>query len=423
MTDHPDFNMQFKPMTGEPNLYRKAFTLNGIKQEVFVGQYVDDCLVAASSQEALDWFMSHLSKRFPVNPSSSGEITTEKPGLLLSMQVSYDRTHGVLRFNQQRSIEALAAKFELNDLKLAKLLPIAPDTELPKLAVAEDPSFPSIYLSIVGSCLHICQVSRPDCAYAIGVLSRHSATPGVVHMEAAKDLVKYLYTTRHLCIEYRSTNSTTANSPQVYERSHHPHDTEVGEWTTDMSELYRFTPPPRTIEQRINDEQPPVYHPNHPTTFIDADLGGDKPTRKSTSGMVVMMNGGPVTWCSRLQKLCALSSAEAEINAVVDSVKEALHIKLLCEESDIRPPNLPMEIFEDNNACIHMGHNLRGSQQAKHYELRLRFLNDQIHDKSIEFTRVATTNQLADGFTKPLPLGKFRMFRKWMLVNPKDPTI
>ena len=31
---------------------------------------------------------------------------------------------------------------------------------------------------------------RPDCAYAIGVLSRHSATPGTVHLEAAKDLVK-----------------------------------------------------------------------------------------------------------------------------------------------------------------------------------------------------------------------------------------
>lgn len=92
-----------------------------------------------------------------------------------------------------------------------------------------------------------------------------------------------------------------------------------------------------------------------------------------------MMNGGPITWASRLQKLCAQSSAESEIIAVVDSVKEALHIKLLCEESGIRYPNIPMEIQEDNNACIHMAHNLRGSQQAKHFELRLRFLNEHVH--------------------------------------------
>ena len=118
---------------------------------------------------------------------------------------------------------------------------------------------------------------------------------------------------------------------------------------------------------------------------------------------------------ARLQKLCAQSSAESEIIAVVDSVKEALHIKLLCEESGVRPPNIPMEIQEDNNACIHLAHNLRGSNQAKHFELRLRFLNEHVHHKNIEFSRVPTTNQLADGFTKPLAMHNFRIFRNWML--------
>jgi hypothetical protein len=135
-----------------------------------------------------------------------------------------------------------------------------------------------------------------------------------------------------------------------------------------------------------------------------------------------MMNGGPIAWSSRLQKLCAQSSAESEIYAVVDSVKEALHIKLLCEECELRPPGIPMTVWEDNNACIQMGHNLRGSNAAKHYELRLRFLNEHIHEKNIEFSRVDTKRQLADGFTKALALPAFRIFRQSVMINPKDPS-
>ena len=84
-----------------------------------------------------------------------------------------------------------------------------------------------------------------------------------------------------------------------------------------------------------------------------------------------MMNSGPVTWFSRLQKLCALSTAESEMIAVVDAAKEALHIRLLAEELGVRPPGKPMRIYEDNTACIRMGHSLKGSNAAKHFQLRL----------------------------------------------------
>jgi hypothetical protein len=147
MLEDKKFNMGFKQFTGEPNLYRKVFTLNGKKEEILIGIYVDDCLIAASSEEARRWYMDRLSQRFPVNEKSSGLITVNDPGLVLSSE-----------FN------------------------------LPKLKTAEVSQ--KEYLSIIGSCLHISQVSRPDIAFAVGVLSRHSATPGKVHMEAALNLLK-----------------------------------------------------------------------------------------------------------------------------------------------------------------------------------------------------------------------------------------
>ena len=114
----------------------------------------------------------------------------------------------------------------------------------------------------------------------------------------------------------------------------------------------------RTIEQRLKPSTP-TPQPNAPDYYCAADHGGCKQTRRSTSGFVVMMNGGPISWASKLQKLCAQSSAESEIYAVTDSVKEALHIRLLCEEAGIRKPGIPMNIWEDNQACIQLGHNLR----------------------------------------------------------------
>jgi len=79
----------------------------------------------------------------------------------------------------------------------------------------------------------------------------------------------------------------------------------------------------------------------------------------------------------------------------------------------------PMTIWEDNNACIQLGHGLKGSKSAKHFETRLRFLNEHIIDKTIEFARIDTKDQLADGFTKPLPLPAFRAFRSRLLQSPQ----
>ena len=412
----PDYKMDFKQMTGEQNLYRKVLVHNGITHELYVGQYVDDCLLAASSSWILDWFLERLKKRFPVNPSSSGQITVDNPGLLLSMNVTYDQPKGILRFDQRRAIEALTTKLQLDLTKCHRTLPISSSTDLPKLDLAEISSID--YLSVIGSCLHISQVSRPDCAFAVGVLSRHSATPGQIHMDAAHDLVRYMYRTRYWSIQYMRTLSDKA--PDIYSGSYNPNCDPIIHF--DEKSVALSPSITRSIEDRLVSALPPLIA-NNPVVYCDADLAGDRYSKRSTSGQVILMNGGPISWSSRQQdELCAQSSAESEIYAVTDNVKEALHLRLLCEESGIRPPGLPMTVWEDNNACIHLGHNLRGSQQAKHYQLRLRFLNEHIWENNIEFSRVNTADQLADGFTKPLPKIAFERFRAAVMVDPgKDP--
>ena len=273
----PKFEMGFKQMTGEQNLYRKVLVKDGNTHEIYVGQYVDDCLVAASSQWILDWFLENLKDRFPVNPSSSGKITVKNPGLLLSMNVLYDQEKGILRFDQRRAIEALAAKLKLSENHCHRTLPISSSKDLPKLAAHE--VSPIDYLSILGSCLHICQVSRPDCAFAVGVLSRHSATPSQVHMDAALDLVRYMYHTRQWCIQYKKTLSNKV--PDFYSGSYNPNCDAITYFNNDVVEALPSINP-RSIEDR-QISSVPINQPNVPVMYCDADLAGESYSKRSTS--------------------------------------------------------------------------------------------------------------------------------------------
>jgi len=394
LTEDPNYNMDFKELTGEENLYVKNFEINGRMEQVIVGVYVDDLLIAASSEAARLHFMEKLNARFPVNPNATGLITFDKPGLVLSMRVRYDQSRGILELDQLPSIEALARKFDVTGLA-KKSMPITASVLLPKLEKAEVDI--NTYLSVLGSCLHIAQVSRPDIAYAVSVLCRHSSTPGTIHMQAAINLVNYLYNSRDLFIRY--SKGDFGNVPELYEKG-----SKVDEAKSIEERLVASTPEPAA---------------NSPALFIDADFAGDVAyTRRSTSGMICMMNGGPISWSSRLQKLCALSTAESEITAVTDAAKEAVHIKLMCEEVGVRPIGVPLTVWEDNDACLRMGSSMKSSKNARHFATRLRFLNELVHDGTIQFSRVATADQLADGMTKALNGTAFFKFRKQVLHSP-----
>jgi hypothetical protein len=56
--------------------------------------------------------------------------------------------------------------------------------------------------------------------------------------------------------------------------------------------------------------------------YSDASWATCEDTRKSTSGYVLMLNGGPVSWRSHLQSVIALSSTEAEYIAACEATQE-----------------------------------------------------------------------------------------------------
>ena len=63
---------------------------------------------------------------------------------------------------------------------------------------------------------------------------------------------------------------------------------------------------------------------------------------------------------------------------------------------------------------------MRHVRNAKHYEVRLRFLQQLVVDKEVEFQYCPTDRMIADFLTKPLDAQKFAFFRDQIMVSPRS---
>lgn len=71
----------------------------------------------------------------------------------------------------------------------------------------------------------------------------------------------------------------------------------------------------------------------------DSDWAGDKESRILTAGYIFMLNGGPVSRCSKRQRTVALSSTEAEYIVPTLAAKEATWLRLLLTELRLLEPD------------------------------------------------------------------------------------
>jgi len=86
-----------------------------------------------------------------------------------------------------------------------ELFPATPDTE-----ISEEEQ--QTYQKIVGSILFTTISSRPDIAFAASQLSKFNQRPIPQYMETARRVVRYLYKTRFLYLQYRNQRRNSAKS-------------------------------------------------------------------------------------------------------------------------------------------------------------------------------------------------------------------
>ena len=169
---------------------------------------------------------------------------------ILGVKIKRDRASKKLWLSQQKYVEGILKRFNMQDCKLVKV-PILVGTKLyvhqcPKSEEEIEYMDHVPYASAVGCLMYAMVYTRPNITHAVGVLSRYMTTPGKEHWTNIKRVFRYLRGMTDFAICYYGN----------YE------------------------------DVRVHG-------------FIDSDWAGEIDGRRSTSDYVFRLFGGAISWMSR----------------------------------------------------------------------------------------------------------------------------
>ena len=111
------------------------------------------------------------------------------------------------------------------------------------------------------------------------------------------------------------------------------------------------------------------------------------------------------------QQNVAQCTTEAEFVAAATAVNQALWLKFFLIDFNMEQNDSP-NMFVDNKASIAISHNPVFHGKTKHFNIKLFFVREVQKSGVVSLVYCKTENQVADLFTKPLPVSKFEFLRQ-----------
>ena len=156
--------------------------------------YVDDCLVAAKSQDKVQHVVSIISSIWEVR--DLGE-----PDDFLGIQI-VRHSPSSISLHQAPYVAQLCDLFDITSMH-PRQLPMDPKLQFKK-DMGESIEQPEQYRKMVGALIHLTNCTRPDISYSVNVLARYNHDPRDQHLTAAIDLLRYIKGSATLSLTYGS---------------------------------------------------------------------------------------------------------------------------------------------------------------------------------------------------------------------------
>ncbi|KAK2074398.1 hypothetical protein P8C59_008606 [Phyllachora maydis] len=224
-----------------------------------------------------------------------------------------------------------------------------------------------------------------DISFTVQWLSRSLNRPTKSHLNAAKNLFKYLNSTKDYSICFSCNGNTVADlGPKLSNSSN---------ITTKLSRDFHSKEGPRpltttsiTIVDSRNSKgssRTSIIHSSLvPIGFSDSDFAGDKATSKSTYGYLYKLAGGPISWKTKRATTIALSTLEAETDGLTEAIREVQWIIGLFSELH-RPIDYPITLYGDNQGSITVANDPALYARTKHTLLKFRYVREQVKAKIV----------------------------------------
>ncbi|KAI3736061.1 hypothetical protein L6452_15593 [Arctium lappa] len=327
-----------------------VYKLQSSKMMLIVGVYVDDLIVTGTSEEQVAAFKKQMQKVFDM--SDLGKLS-----YYLGIEVQQGRNNIMIS-------QAGYARKILQESGMADCNPSKCPME-PKLNLTKDekgvPVNATRYRRLIGSLRYLIH-TRPDLGYPVGVVSRYMESPRESHLQAVKQILRYI--------------KGTVNHGLVYRQGGN-------------GELVGY-----------NDN-------NH---------GMDRDDGKGTTGMAFYFSGNLITWCSQKQRTVALSSCESEFMAATSAACQALWLRSLLQDlisSEVKR----VKLYVDNKSAIELMKNPVFHGRRKHIDTRYHFIRECVEKELICVEHISGEEQRADILTKALPRVKFTEMKNLLGVE------
>ena len=157
--------------------------------------------------------------------------------------------------------------------------------------------------------------------------------------------------------------------------------------------------------------------------YSDSDHAGCTATRRSTTGFCTFFGTNIISWCSQKQESVARSSTEAEYRALSDTAAEITWLCKVLKELQI-PLHKAPELYGDNLSSIYLTANPAFHKRSKHFEKHYHYVRERVALGSLTVKHIPGHLQLADIFTKSLPIRPFASLRfKLGVTVPPTPSL
>nr|GEZ02200.1 retrovirus-related Pol polyprotein from transposon TNT 1-94 [Tanacetum cinerariifolium] len=144
------------------------------------------------------------------------------------------------------------------------------------------------------------------------------------------------------------------------------------------------------------------------TGFSYADYAGCKDTFKSTSGGAHFLGEKLASWSSKKQDCTALSTAKAEYVSLFACCAQVLWMRTQLTDYGFNFNKIL--IYCDSKSATAISCNPVQHSRTKHIVVRYHFIKEYVEKGMIELYFIKTDYQLADLYTKALPVSRFKYF-------------